>query len=223
MKITEMIWLSRFSMFRERVPSGLQRLDRPIIAAGGQEFPIGAPGNGPDLLRMPLKGIQALAVGHRPDPRRLVERRSGQPAGIGSEGNTVDGVRVSLEDALALPGGHVPDPRRVVVGSRGQEETASRRNSECERMNHVRVPLEHPLDPPRGRRDEVDRSDRILQSLSADGQGPAVRGECGGVELTLVDRVRSAVGARGSARRWPRPRTGSSYHRRRRSAPSHPA
>ena len=45
--------------------------------------------------------------------------------------------------------------------------------------------LEHPLDPPRGHRDEVDRSDRILQSISANGQGPAVRGECGGEELTL--------------------------------------
>src|SRR5271166_2783084 len=93
--------------------------DRPVEAAGGQELPIGAPGNGMDGLRVPLEGPQALALGHRPDPRRLVVRRSGQPAGVGSEGNTANAVRVSLEDALALPGGHVPDPRRLVSGSRG--------------------------------------------------------------------------------------------------------
>ena len=51
--------------------------DRPIEAASGQEFPIGAPGNGHDLFGVPVEGLQALAVGHRPDPRRLVERRSG--------------------------------------------------------------------------------------------------------------------------------------------------
>ena len=133
------------------------------------------------------KGKQAVALGHRPDPRRRVERRSGQPAGVGSEGKTVDGVVVSLEDAPAHPGIHVPDPRRFVEGSRGQEEAAARRNSECESINGLRVPLldEHPLDMPRGRGDEVDQSWRILQSVSADGQGPAVRGECGGVELAL--------------------------------------
>ena len=48
------------------------------------------------------------------------------------------------------------------------------------------MPLEHPLDPPRDRGDEVDRSDRVLQSVSADGEGPAVRGECRGVEHALI-------------------------------------
>ena len=72
--------------------------DRPIIAAGGQEGSIGAPGHAPDLLRVPLEGLQAAAVGHRPDPRGLVVRRGGQPAGVGSEGDAADAVRVTLED-----------------------------------------------------------------------------------------------------------------------------
>ena len=105
----------------------------------------------------------------------------------GAKATAVDKVHGSLEDAPALPGGHVPDPRRVVSGSRGQDKTTSRRNTECESINGARVPLEHLLDPPRVRRDEVDRSVRILQqSPSTDGKCPTVRGECRGVEHALA-------------------------------------